>query len=197
MISSEVKICSVCEAGKDSSEFLRAGKYPRSFCVKCSYRKLKEYRNRSPENKASYLRHKENWTKRNKERCKGYQQKRRLKKKYTDLEAKYGLSKRDYNVMLIRQRSVCAICERHNGKIDLAVDHCHETGLVRGLLCRRCNMMIGQSEDSVDVLNRAAKYLENSRNEAEGHDEPNTPQGDNQAGLSCPDQSFARKTYQG
>ena len=42
----------------------------------------------------------------------------------------------------------------------LSVDHCHVTGNVRGLLCRACNLALGQFEDNIKTLNKAIKYLE-------------------------------------
>jgi hypothetical protein len=62
--------------------------------------------------------------------------------------------------MLKDQNDVCAICfkECMFGK-RLAVDHCHATGKVRGLLCSRCDTSIGKFEDSIELLESANKYL--------------------------------------
>lgn len=60
-----------------------------------------------------------------------------------------------------QQGGICAICsktEEANGKA-LAVDHDHETGRVRGLLCDDCNLALGRFQDSPDVLRRAINYL--------------------------------------
>jgi len=70
-----------------------------------------------------------------------------------------------YNAMLDQQDHRCAICRRNetatiNGKVKrLAVDHCHESGQVRGLLCQRCNIVIGQLGDSWLTLENAQEYL--------------------------------------
>lgn len=74
----------------------------------------------------------------------------------------YGITLEDYNTMHASQGGKCAICkgEESNGEA-LAVDHCHETGRIRGLLCRWCNKMLGLSKDSADVLFAAIQYLKN------------------------------------
>jgi len=72
---------------------------------------------------------------------------------------KFTLSK--YYKLLAYQKGGCAICGRKPTKIRLAVDHCHQTGLLRGLLCFRCNRAYGLFHDNdVNRLYRAAKYLE-------------------------------------
>lgn len=89
---------------------------------------------------------------------------RRVKARW-DL-SRYGLSEEDYQLMLVAQGGCCAIC-RSSGEgqgrgivRSLAVDHCHETGAVRGLLCHRCNAALGMVKDSVSVLRSAISYLE-------------------------------------
>lgn len=77
------------------------------------------------------------------------------------LRDKYGLTLEQYGQMLSSQNGVCAIClgVERTGK-RLAVDHCHRTGTVRGLLCFACNTALGKFSDSADLLRRAASYLE-------------------------------------
>ena len=70
----------------------------------------------------------------------------------------YGISLRQYNDMLTSQNGVCAICLRADS-IKLAVDHDHASGLIRGLLCKNCNRMIGLSRDNPVVLLAAANYV--------------------------------------
>jgi len=82
-----------------------------------------------------------------------------------DLKRKYKVSLDWYQKTLSEQSNVCAICKQTEalkirGKIVLmAVDHCHKTGIVRGLLCSNCNRAIGLFKDDVNVLKNAIKYL--------------------------------------
>jgi hypothetical protein len=84
----------------------------------------------------------------------------RLKKK--------GLTVEDYDWMLKEQGGVCKICKatkpgEASGKTRVwSVDHCHETGKVRGLLCHRCNLGLGLFRDRPDLLVAAIEYLKGS-----------------------------------
>ena len=74
---------------------------------------------------------------------------------------RYGLSLQDYRAMCERQGNVCAIC-RTPGK-PLCVDHCHATDKVRGLLCRDCNLGLGNYKDNPVFTRAATAYLEAAR----------------------------------
>lgn len=86
----------------------------------------------------------------------------------------YGIDLRRYELMLKAQKDKCAICrgvgfrmaEHH--KMMLVVDHCHETGTVRGLLCHNCNRGLGLFKDSAQALRRAQSYL-NASAKTYGH----------------------------
>ena len=69
---------------------------------------------------------------------------------------------KDYCNMFDNQDGKCAICKTshktHYRHLD--IDHCHKTGRVRGLLCSKCNLMIGYAEDNSKTLKSAIKYLE-------------------------------------
>ena len=68
----------------------------------------------------------------------------------------YRLLRCDYERMLAKQQHACAICKR---AVKLVVDHCHTTGKIRGLLCQRCNHMIGHGADDPLRLEAGAIYL--------------------------------------
>lgn len=76
------------------------------------------------------------------------------------LRRKFDLTIEEYEQLLAAQGGRCAICRREPGKISLHVDHDHETGEVRGLLCFRCNGGAGQFKEDVELLARAIDYLD-------------------------------------
>jgi hypothetical protein len=91
---------------------------------------------------------------------------RRIKKK-AQLKRLHGLALEEYERLLVVQNGVCAICRRpetqtnrKGGVLSLAVDHCHATDRIRGLLCARCNRMLGLAKDNPQTMRVAADYLE-------------------------------------
>ena len=90
------------------------------------------------------------------------------KNKEYRLKQKYGLTLEKYNNMLNEQQHQCAICSqpldiadvsgRHKGRKP-HVDHCHNTGRVRGILCYKCNVGLGSFEDNPKTLAKAIAYL--------------------------------------
>jgi len=74
------------------------------------------------------------------------------------LKRLYGLSPKTYSDMSEAQKGCCAICGDLSPK--LKVDHCHETGQVRALLCNLCNSAIGFLRDDAAIVRRALEYLE-------------------------------------
>lgn len=78
-----------------------------------------------------------------------------------NLKASFGITPQKYNEILKQQEGSCAICGgiNKNGK-RLAVDHCHKTGKIRGLLCNKCNSVLGWAGDKIAVLAGAIKYLD-------------------------------------
>jgi len=83
------------------------------------------------------------------------------KVKNQDLRKRFGITLEDYNNMLAEQKGGCKICSKtpeDEGRA-LAVDHCHDTKKIRGLLCTNCNRMLGNAKDSIETLQNAIKYL--------------------------------------
>lgn len=83
----------------------------------------------------------------------------------------YGITVDDYNRMFEEQKGVCAICgkeektrrrKKSSENERLAVDHCHETGEIRGLLCFKCNTAMGSLGDTREHVMRVIHYLSKS-----------------------------------
>ena len=81
---------------------------------------------------------------------------------------KFGVDQEMYDEMVAEQDNCCAICGEHasvpkdrwDGTSELQIDHCHKTGLVRGLLCTQCNNGLGRFKDNIENLKKAIWYLE-------------------------------------
>jgi len=91
----------------------------------------------------------------------------KLNRKKTVLKKLFNLTYDEYLLMLKTQHNLCLICNNPEKDIDkrtglvraLSVDHCHNTGKVRGLLCSTCNLGLGYFKDSPSLLKRAIKYI--------------------------------------
>ena len=73
----------------------------------------------------------------------------------------YGISAEEYYAILELQGGVCYLCRRAKGiSKALSVDHCHKTGVVRGILCSRCNAdVLGHARDDIEFFERCIDYL--------------------------------------
>ncbi len=78
----------------------------------------------------------------------------------SQLKLLYGLSLEEYKEMLISQEGKCFICKGNNKRKRLFVDHNHNTGKIRSLLCAACNAGIGYFKEDTSLLNKAISYLE-------------------------------------
>jgi hypothetical protein len=73
----------------------------------------------------------------------------------------YGLTPDQFDAMLTQQNNRCACCDREleTGQ-KRHIDHCHDTGRVRGILCRRCNVGLGMAEHNIERLRQMIAFLE-------------------------------------
>lgn len=100
-------------------------------------------------------------------RKKHYRERLKKSPKYRDtryevhIKYTYGLSSEEYHRMLREQAGECGLC--YQQKQNLAVDHCHDTGAVRGLLCNLCNTAVGYIERKDGWMDRAEAYLNKTR----------------------------------
>ena len=114
------------------------------------------------ENREKLKQQKRDWYHQNKERAREQQLK-------SYRQRTYGVSHDEYMEMLEEQDYVCAICNKPEELLNpsgetrpLCIDHCHDTGKVRGLLCNRCNILLSRAQDSVEILANAINYLRRS-----------------------------------
>lgn len=155
------RICKSCEEEKSLSKFPSCyykgeKKYYEFNCKKCKYETVKE----KLEDEEFLQIHKDR-RKANRKRIYTYN-----KKKNEHLKHYYGITLDMFLDMLEDQNHTCPGCGGElvpygNGDRNAVhVDHCHDTGQVRGLLCGHCNIAIGQARDSVATLRALADYLE-------------------------------------
>ena len=134
-----MKQCTVCKEEKELSEFYKhtTSKDGKSWrCKVCDNKAVKAHRHKHRER---YL----------------------VRQQKANRLSKYNLTQEEYMKLFEEQRCVCAIC----GKQDiLQVDHDHETGLVRGLLCPTCNRGLGMFYDNHVYLEAAILYLKKKIN---------------------------------
>ena len=89
---------------------------------------------------------------------------RSLQEREWNLQRLYGITGEDYDKLLEVQNERCAICDTHYSEVTgrfkrLCVDHCHDTGKIRGLLCNNCNRSLGLLKDNAETLLEAYRYL--------------------------------------
>ena len=128
---------------------------------------MREYRRVHPEQKRD-------WAQKNVEHVREYQRayreknRERIREKSRDYFrrrglAQYGLTVEQYDAILVAQGGGCAVCGKHPNGRRLPVDHEHETGRVRGILCDNCNRGIGRLGLEIPGrLERFAEYLQRS-----------------------------------
>lgn len=85
------------------------------------------------------------------------------KRKAQIIQYKYGLTIEQYTALYNKQNGTCAIC--HTPLIKPHIDHDHTTGIVRGLLCLHCNLVLGHAKDSTKTLESAIAYLQDNSQE--------------------------------
>jgi hypothetical protein len=127
-------------------------------------RKLKRYRERGGQRAANaryieklkadperYAAQKEIW------RLKAIRYRDKLSNKMRLLLKRHKISLEEYRFVVARQGPGCGICRRTH--VILHLDHCHQNGHMRGLLCQNCNLGIGRLGDNIEGLERALKYM--------------------------------------
>jgi Recombination endonuclease VII len=149
---------------KPQSEFYR-DRYMRGrgysyWCKPCKNTQKAAHNAANPGKRAEYMKR---WHAHNPTYSSEYSKKHADRIRDQRFRQKYGITLAVYRAILAGQDGACAICRKPESEVEdrlLAVDHCHEGGEVRGLLCGRCNMAIGRFEHDVNLLRAAISYLE-------------------------------------
>lgn len=143
---SGVKTCRSCRVSKPLTEFHRRGEAGRKH----------KYRSAC---KVCYAKNNKQWNDENQDRLAWLH-------KMKNIEAKYGVTREWYEATLIIQDDACVVCTQKfvglRGVASPAVDHCHTTGKVRGIICNGCNAALGYAQDDPARLRALAGYLENA-----------------------------------
>lgn len=158
--------CSKCLLSKEEDIFYTSyhtKKGKRAICKECATKGFADYyiknKEKALERAARYAEANpekvketaKTWRKKNATKLKDIQRGYHLKKKFA-------LTLEQYQELLERQRNTCKICGEVFKKTP-HIDHDHITGRVRGLLCRGCNLMLGNARDSISILEEAISYL--------------------------------------
>ncbi len=97
----------------------------------------------------------------------------KAKKADEKFKRRYKLTLAERDTMIAAQGKRCLCCKTPFGLLKLArpnVDHSHSTGRIRGILCGKCNMLLGHADDSPETLLQLVRYLEKSDRKAVGDD---------------------------
>lgn len=142
------KVCTKCHQEKPLSDYNKGrkkekseGHYLRPNCKPCDNQRSRDYHNLNRD-------------------------KIHAKNREWRIKSKYDISIERYNELLNEQKHLCAICGKKSSDAlnrKLAVDHDHETGEVRGLLCGNCNNGLGRFKDDISLLEKAISYLKESK----------------------------------
>lgn len=149
VVPAGMKRCSTCKKMRIRQDFYQRSDTTDKLCYTCKPCTRKKDRNRNQAGQE-------------------FNDRRRAVMRSGHLSRNFGITQEQYDEMFDRQLGLCAICKkpetmrRGNRVINLGIDHCHDTGKIRGLLCKACNRAIGQLGDSADRIRAALEYLESA-----------------------------------
>ena len=126
-----MKKCRGCEIEKTEDNFyLQKSGYLYPYCKPCNSIRSRD------------------WKRNNKE-----------KHYHNQIKDKFKMTAEQHKILLDTHFNRCGICGKHEASRRLSVDHCHKTNVVRGILCRRCNLGISYFYDDVKLIKSAMTYL--------------------------------------
>lgn len=153
-LSNGTKHCARCKQTLPLKNFSKSSSTIhgyQTYCKDCMYARHKEWAER-PDNRKKLSERLRKARAKDPERFRDY-----------DLRSNHKVPPGTYKRMYDAQNGKCAICEREDGgqkgKFRFHLDHCHDTGVIRGLLCHNCNVGIGNLRHDEKLLHRAVEYL--------------------------------------
>jgi DNA mismatch repair ATPase MutL len=152
------------EANKDKIREQRKKQYEANKDAK--KRKSREY---YEANKEKSRKKRKDWNDANRDKMneynKAYREKNHDKSRHRTVKYKYGLTSSEYDSLVEQSGGTCPICgilfdwiDRHKANRP-CVDHCHESGKIRGLICGKCNAALGMFYDDISILEKAIQWL--------------------------------------
>ncbi len=134
-LSNNVMVCNKCGEGKPLEDFPFNNGYRRKRCRGCRVKAQRE------------------WRKKNPIKVKEAQRRHKLKK--------YGITDVEYQKIIKTQNNRCEVCgNEEKERPKMPIDHNHATGKFRGVICSRCNRVLGAVDDEATLLRKLAEYLE-------------------------------------
>jgi len=163
-----MKMCIKCLVEKDESAFYKqSGKGKtalRGMCKSCHTILGQQWIEKNRERRREHYKVQEANPKRRATRTETYKSPTYKSYDYfRKIDQKYGLSEEEYWELYEQQSGACAICGQIPEGKRLAVDHNHNSGSVRGLLCQGCNTALGHAKDNANILLKMAEYLFKTR----------------------------------
>jgi Recombination endonuclease VII len=141
-----MKVCCVCKQNKSLAKFhkkksAKDGRQAR--CAECATQANIERYGQKKKQLIEYQRQ--------------YDARTIFERRVKDIVKTYNVTKQQAEKLA--STTECAICGGNRSTRAMAVDHCHDTGRVRGVLCNKCNLALGGFDDSIEMLQKAIKYL--------------------------------------
>lgn len=154
-MNEKIKVCTKCKQEKSILEFCKRTNSKDGLdyiCKKCNVAAHKKWYKL---NKSKAKKSRTDWRLRNLDKIRN-----------NNLIKKFGITLKQYNKMFQEQQGCCAVCSRHQGELKkgLAVDHNHENGEIRQLLCGNCNTSLGLMKDNVVLLQKLIEYVQKHEN---------------------------------
>ena len=156
-----MRTCSTCKVTKPMDAYYVRKDGVQSICIQCATAASRAWYARNP----TYSKEKAKaWREANPEVVKAYRVANRRKSYLQEAQRKYGILPERFAELMATQGERCATCRKPfdwgDKQTKPHIDHCHGTGKVRGILCNRCNTVLGLVADNKTILTALAGYLE-------------------------------------